>query len=200
MVRVQSRVSSPLATSTVPLGFSRGAERTPRAGAWVTGFVIGAEGEVVFGAAQRPAPDLIVRAIDGAEYGCALLAYDRDLSLAVGRITRTSQGNPRLAPLKVASSPGLLERRWVVVMKHDSQGRAEPFAGTVEANRDAPEKTRATIPLAWVAAPASAGSPVLSTRGELVGVAIEEGKRSARVAAIESLGPFLQAAVLGVRR
>jgi S1-C subfamily serine protease len=186
---------------------------------WSTGFVIGARGEVVFGAQTSPPENLTVRTDDGQDHPGTLLGYDKTLGLAVLRIegmrckrsaqraepaelgARTcSERNPEYSPLRVAKKPGLVEKRWVVTMKHDAKGRAAPFAGVVEADATIEldqNKAVKGFAIAPVLAPAAPGSPVLSATGELVGVALEEGARATKVVAIDSLVPFLKAVVLG---
>jgi S1-C subfamily serine protease len=146
----------------------------------------------VFGAQSSPRETLTVRTADGGDHDGVLLGWDKELGLAVARMEA-----PRIAPLSVAKSPGLIHRRWVVVLRHDTRGRAEPFAGEVEADAAIDAKNKRKLAIAPVMAPASRGSPVLSAEGELVGVALEEGARSTRVVAIETFVPFLKAVVLG---
>jgi S1-C subfamily serine protease len=168
--------------------------------AWATGFVIGAKGEVVFNASGPLPRSLTVRTDDGQDHRGELLGFDRELGLAVGRIAGDVSAL-HLTPLRVAKDPGLIEKRWVVVLKHDPKGRAEPFAGVVSSDPQLSrsKQTRRDLLIAPVGAPASPGSPVLSTAGELVGIALDEGKRSTRVLAAETFVPFLKAVVLGRR-
>jgi S1-C subfamily serine protease len=169
--------------------------------AWWTGFVIGARGEVVFGAPGSPSVSLVVRTHDGVDHQGELLGFDPDLKLAVARIAADGGAN-RIAPVRVASVLGLIERRWVVVLKYDAQGRAEPFAGLVEADAqiDRTNRSKRDLLLAPVAAPGAPGSPVLSSSGELVGIALLEGRRNTRAVAIETFVPFLRTVVLGSRQ
>jgi S1-C subfamily serine protease len=158
--------------------------------AYATGFVVGARNEIVFGATEAPTPELEVILVDGTKTAADLLGYDRDLSIAVARAR-----DARLIPLRVAAKPGLARGDWVIAMTHDDRGRAQPFAGVVEG-----DLTRATRPrnalIARVDVPGRPGSPVLSTRGELIGVALDPGKRRTRVMAIETVVPFLRMVVL----
>lgn len=167
--------------------------------AGATGFLIGARGEVVFGASKAPSTKLRVTLEDGARLDAELLGFDRALGLALARITPDPSTPRHFTPLRPAVKRPMTRTEWVLVIKHDARGRPEPFAGEVD-GEPAIEPKRATPvrPLvAAVLAPAAAGSPVFSVEGELIGVALEDGARRTKVAAIESLVPFFRAVVLG---
>lgn len=167
-----------------------------KADGWSSGFVIGAEGEVVFGVGSAPDRRVGVRTDDGQDHEAEVLGYDLGLALAVARVT-PAPGAPRLVPLQVGAS-GLEDRAWVVVLKHDAKGRAEPFAGVVEGG-PAPLALKTPQPIDGVVVqvPGAPGSPVLSASGELIGVALDRGARKTRVASIQSIVPFLKRVVLG---
>jgi S1-C subfamily serine protease len=158
--------------------------------AYATGFVIGAKNEIVFGAAEAPTPVLEVLLVDGTKMAADLLGYDRDLGIGVARAR-----DARLVPLRVSAKPGLARGDWVIAMTHDDRGRAQPFAGTVEGDLTKVSKPKDAL-VARVDVPGRPGSPVLSTRGELIGVALDPGKRRTRVMAIETVVPFLRMVVL----
>jgi S1-C subfamily serine protease len=157
---------------------------------FASGFVVGAKNEIVFGATESPTPVLEVLTIDGKIHSADLLGFDRDLGLAVARVR-----DAHLVPLKVAHTPGLARRDWVICMTHDDRGRAQPFAGVVEGELTRAKKPKNAL-VARVDVPARPGSPVLSTRGELIGVALDHGKRRTRAVAIETVVPFLRMVVL----
>lgn len=161
---------------------------------WSTGFLIGAEGEIVFGIDKIPRRDLTIE-LDGQTVKGELLGYDLGLSLAIGRLAE----KPRAVALQVATAPGLEERTWVIAMTHDARGRAQPFAGIVDGalERDAKRKTPIKVLVAPVSVPGTLGTPILSVNGELVGVVIEGGDRKTRVVPIDIVAPFLKAVVLG---
>lgn len=171
---------------------------SPERERWETGFVIGAEGEFVFGAEAAPSARLRVRTEDGREHGAELLGYERAFALAVGRLDAGRKSGSEIAPLHVAAIGELRSEQWVVILKHDSSGRPEPFAGVVDgdASPDASRRSPFAIRVARVSVPSSPGSPVLSLEGDLVGVAIEGAERRTRVVTIGSLAPFLKAVVL----
>jgi hypothetical protein len=118
-----------------------------------------------------------------------LSSRNRDY-VAVARVR-----DAHLVPLKVAHTPGLARRDWVICMTHDDRGRAQPFAGVVEGELTQSKKPKNAL-VARVDVPARPGSPVLSTRGELIGVALDHGKRRTRAVAIETVVPFLRMVVL----
>jgi S1-C subfamily serine protease len=173
--------------------------RSAKPPAWMTGFFIGAEGEVVFGAERAPPRQLRVETNEGELLDADLLGFDLGMKIAIARITSPQKARARVRALRVAHAPGLIEHAWVMAIKHDARGRAEPFAGVVEREPEieASKKTPERMLVAPVLVPASPGSPVLSAEGELIGVALDEGARRTRVAAIESLTPFLRTVVLG---
>ncbi len=160
-----------------------------QAAARSTGFVVGAEGEVLFAALRAPSGALFARAANG-RHALELLAHDPALGLAVGRLRGLELG--AVTPVSFADRSGLAPERWVVVLKHRAQDRVEPFAGVVA--RGPGKGTRAT---AAVEVPGAPGAPVFSPEGQLVGVAMAEGARRTRVLPVEALLPFLRAAVLG---
>lgn len=162
---------------------------------WSTGFVIGAEGEVVFGIDRIPKADLTIELSNGKTLTAELLGFDLGLSLAIARAKE-----PHLwAPLKVSARDKLLRRTWVMAMTHDARGRAQPYAGVVEGDRvrDGKRKTPIEVWVVPVEAPGTLGSPVLSVDGELAGVVIEAGDRKTRVVPIELIVPFVKQVVLG---
>lgn len=167
-----------------------------------TGFLIGARGEVVFGATKAPAPKLRVTLEDGSVLDAELLGFDRALALAIARVTPDPAAPRHFTPLRPATSRAMMRAEWVLVIKHDAHGRPEPFAGEVDAEPAIePKRVTPVRPLvAPVLAPAAAGSPVFSADGQLIGVALEDGARRTKVAAIESLVPFFKAVVLGHER
>ncbi len=162
--------------------------------AYATGFVVGARNEIVFGATESPTPELEVITLDGSRHAADLLGYDRDLAIAVARVR-----DARLVPLRVASSPGLAHGDWVIAMTHDDRGRAQPLAGVVEGSLERVSKPKDAL-VARVDVPGRPGSPVLSTRGDLIGMALDTGKRRTRVVAIETVVPFLRMVVLADSR
>lgn len=220
LVRVQGRPDSPAPTR--PSGTA--ATLAKRRELWATGFIVGARGEVVFGAPETPPRALLIRTADGIDHEGVLLGYAGELRIAVAQM---ADGDRRpIVPLRVARRPGLRDKAWVVVIKHDEQGRPQPFAGQVEGDpelsrgsdsgqsgpgRSAGARADAAPPrvaggdapgpfsFAAVFAPAAPGSPVLSPAGELVGVALLEGNRRTRAVTIETLIPFLKDVVLGRR-
>jgi S1-C subfamily serine protease len=162
---------------------------------YATGFLIGAKGELVFGARHTPAAEFLVRAADGKDHAAKLLGFDEAVKLAVAQIVDAGHTEP-LVP---AHRARLSANRWVVVVMHDDKGEPAPFAGLV----DGPPRiehlppTDAPRVVAAIDAPGSPGSPVLSIEGELVGIVIADGKRRTRAVAIESVVPFLRQVVLG---
>lgn len=168
-------------------------ERRP----FATGFLIGAQGEFIFGARGSPLKTLAVITSDGIERTATLLGLEPSLGLAVGRI----DGDPVAPPLNAAAGRALALEQWVVVLQHDAQGVAEPFAGVVERSAQrtllGPRDQQARFAVARVAAPGVPGSPVLSLRGELVAVVFEEGARKTRVVMLDSVLPFLRSTILG---
>lgn len=162
---------------------------------WSTGFVVGARGEILFSALDGPTPELAVRTPDGTELSAVLLGYDRDLALGVARI----RGGPRIAPLDVADRP-VSRGEWVIAMTHDAKGLPEPFAGVVSGSFSSSKARPKGVLVAGVDVPGQPGAPVLSTRGMLVGVAIDRGKRRTRMISVDSLVPFLKAVVLADER
>ena len=168
---------------------------------WSTGFVIGAEGEIVFGIDKIPKQELSIE-IDGAKAQKGeLLGYDLGLSLAIGRMSAPSE-KKSFAALRVASKPGLDARTWVIALTHDARGRPQPYAGIVDGSleRDVHRKTPIGVFVAPVSVPGTLGSPILSVAGELVGVVIESGDRKTRVVPIDIVAPFVKAVVLGRNR
>lgn len=162
---------------------------------WSSGFVIGAEGEIVFGIDKIPNGTVKVIADDNSELAAEVLGYDLGLSLAVARITTKRN---HLA-LTVSERPGLFERSWVVSLTHDARGRAQPYAGVVDTalEQDTKRKTPIKVLVAQVSVPGELGAPVLSTTGELVGVVIEKGDRKTRVVPFDIVAPFVKAVVVG---
>lgn len=162
---------------------------------WATGFVVGARGEILFSALDGPTPELAVTTPEGRRLSAVLLGYDRNLGLGVARI----QDGPRIVPLDVAKeSPA--QGEWVIALTYDAHGRPEPFAGVVAGAFVKATRKPAGAMVARVEVPGQPGSPVLSTRGALIGVAIDRGKRRTRVLSIDSLVPFLKAVVLAEQR
>jgi hypothetical protein len=160
-----------------------------QAAARSTGFVVGAEGEVLFAAPHAPSGALFARSARG-RHALEILAHDPALGLAVGRLRALELG--AVTPVSFAARSGLARERWVVVLKHRAQDRVEPFAGVVvRGPGKAPGATAA------VEVPGAPGAPVFSPEGELVGVAMAEGSRRTRVLPVEALLPFLRAAVIG---
>ena len=162
-----------------------------------TGFLIGAEGEVVFGARRPPAAGaIVIETADGQRLDARLLGHDRRLGLGLARMAPTSARPP--PPLLAAADPRLWPDRWVVVLAHDASGSAQPFAGVIEAapaTRYARKKRHRGLTVAPLGAPGDVGSPVLSIRGELVGVVVDGGRRRCRVAPLDVVRPFLEASV-----
>jgi S1-C subfamily serine protease len=156
---------------------------------YATGFVVGVRGEVVFSAIRSPTPELVVITTEGARLEADLLGYDRELAIGVLRARTPSS----LVPLRVALKPGLARGDWVIALTHDERGLPEPFAGVVEGDLERSERPKGLVARADV--PGVPGSPILSTRGELVGIAVDRGARRTRVLAIEAVVPFLEAVV-----
>ncbi|MBI2374464.1 MAG: trypsin-like peptidase domain-containing protein [Deltaproteobacteria bacterium] len=165
-----------------------------------TGFLLGAEGEILIGADRPPLGEFGVVLDEELTFTAKLLRHDAELGLAVAKLVGVeARSLPRL-PLRAAKKRGLGSQTWTVVITHGANGSSEPFAGIVEAppairGRKAWKKKGALI--ANVAAPGRVGSPVLSARGELVGVVVGPGKRRVEVVSLKSLLPFLREAVLG---
>ncbi len=157
---------------------------------YASGFVVGARNEIVFGAKESPTPELEVITVDGARHTADLLGYDRELAIGVARVR-----DGHLVPLRVSARPGLVRGDWVIAMTHDERGRAQPFAGVVESDLEQAAHPKGAL-VARVDVPGRPGSPVLSTRGELVGLALDPGRRRTRVVAIETVVPFLRMVVL----
>ncbi len=165
-----------------------------------TGFLLGAEGELLIGAKARPAAEFAV-VVDGElSLSARLLDHDEDLGLAVAKLVGIdARSLPRL-PLRAAKKQGLSLQTWAVVMTHSASGASEPFAGIVESEpaiRGRRAWRKRSLLISQVAAPGRPGSPVLSSKGELVGVVVGAGSRRVEVVALPSLLPFLRAAVLG---
>lgn len=159
-------------------------------GAWATGVVIGADGEVVFSAPRGPAGAPLGLSSEGQNLTGELLGYDRDLALAVARFPSLARV---VRPVQVASASNLTRDRWVVTIRYSAKGQAEPFAGVVEDPGRGPRPTRIMVP-------GQPGSPIFSKDGELLGLAQDLGERSTRALPIERFVPFLKAVVLGARR
>jgi hypothetical protein len=151
------------------------------------GFVVGAEGEVVFGAAARPPPEVRVEGAF-ASRRAALLGHDAAMGLAVARLEGGLPGP--VTPVRVAAPVALPADTWVVVLRPDRRGRPEPFAGVV--GRGA--SRGATLP---VEVPGAVGAPIFSTDGALLGVSLAHGARRTRMLPVAALLPFLRAVVLG---
>lgn len=164
-----------------------------------TGFVVGAEGEVVFAATERPKGEFTAERPDGRRQPLELLGYDEASRLAVGRL-RAQTGLEGLPPLEIATVSILAPENWVVVIRA-REGGAEPFAGVVEKGPKIPPGASAPPPhrarAARIAAPGDLGSPVLSTSGAVLGVVIEAGRRRCMVVPIDGFIPFLRGVVLG---
>lgn len=166
---------------------------------WSTGFVIGAEGEIVFGIDKIPERELSIELDGGPPQKGELLGYDLGLSLAVGRFRAIPADQKSYVALRVARRPGLDVKSWVIALTHDARGRAQPYAGIVDGalERDAKRKTPIAVLVAPVSVPGTLGSPILSVGGELVGVVISGGDRKTRVVPIDIVAPFVKAVVLG---
>jgi S1-C subfamily serine protease len=164
---------------------------------YATGFLIGAKGELVFGARHAPAPEIKVHTSDGKERVAKILGFDEAVKLAVAQLV--DPGPADGSPLVATHRPGLSANHWVVVVMHDDKGEPAPFAGVIDgpARIEHLPPTDAPRVVASIDAPGSPGSPVLSLSGELVGIVIADGKRRTRAVAIESVVPFLRAVVLG---
>ncbi len=158
---------------------------------WVTGFVIGANGEFVFGLERAPTAELKVMTDEGIEHAARLLGFDRALGLGVGIV----EGLDRV-PLVAARRDPLLEETWVVILGHDARGRPEPHAGVVS---KPPHREKSGRRIAWVDVPGAPGHPVLTADGSLVAIAIRRGKRRTHVVPLEDVTPFLERVVLGGR-
>lgn len=153
---------------------------------WRTGFLIGAQGEMVFGSRKRPEAELKWRGPDGVERPARLLAYDPGLRLAVAR----GPLRPGVVPLRPSKKPQLRRERWVVTIRHNKEGTAVPHAGAV-AGRHRQGRL--------VDVPGQIGAPVLDLEGGLLGVVRGGGRRRAVVVPVGRVVPFLKKAVLGER-
>jgi S1-C subfamily serine protease len=164
-----------------------------------TGFLIGARGEVVFGAKKAPAVGswIEVATADGRSRSATVLGFDEAVKLAVARIAGDDGSPMATEPLRVARTPGLADSVWVVVLVYEDKGFPAPYAGLVDGPPEVKKLKGQPRLLARVDAPGAIGSPVLSIDGTLIGVVVDEGKRRSRAIAIESLTPFLKAVVLG---
>lgn len=152
-----------------------------------SGFVVGAEGEVVFFAKSPPKGYLEGVLFDGQRRGLDLLGHDEATGLAVGRL-RSAGRDSRPPPLPVAATSSLLPESWVVIIRAGERG-PEPFAGVVQ------RRTKAGV--LSVAAPGDPGGPVLSIQGEVLGVVTRGGRRSSVVVPFDGIIPFLRGVVLG---
>ncbi len=156
---------------------------------WVTGFVIGADGEFVFGLERAPTAALTVRTDEGIEHAGRLLGFDRTIGLGVGIVDHLDR-----LPLRAQRDDPLHPETWVVILGHDKKGRAEPHAGVVAS---APQRGKDGRRAAWIDVPGAPGHPVLAADGALVGIAIARGRRRVRVMPIREVMPFLSRVVLG---
>jgi hypothetical protein len=151
------------------------------------GFVVGARGEFVFGTkGLAKTASLRVQTSSGAWLRANLIAQNSRLGLGLGRVHGDRPG--RFVPLTVGKSDHLKPEQWLVVMAHDEHGQAEPFAGTLRARVVDPSKQlRLELDI-----PGQRGSPVLSTKGEWVGVVFRPGRRKTKAWPVETVISFLQ--------
>lgn len=157
---------------------------------FTTGFVIGARGEVLYGATKAPnGPVLELIGPQGQTWFADLLGYDRTLKIALAKV----RGAPRglFVPMQLAGRIDLRADLWVVVLGHDESGVAEPFAGVVER-----VSSKGGLRSMRLMASGQAGNPVMSTEGELVGVVYEGGRRRVSAWAIDGIVPFLKRVVV----
>lgn len=159
---------------------------------WSTGFLIGANGEFVFGLDEAPKRALRVRTEDGEEHEARLLGFDRTLSLAVGIVDGLGR-----APIPAGPPSELRPETWVVILGHDPKGLPSPHAGVVAKG---PERQASGHVASVVDVPGAPGCPVLSADGALVGIAVARGRRRTRVVPLDYVAPFLERVVLGGRR
>ena len=153
--------------------------------AWRTGFLVGSQGELVFGARERPERELRWRGADGREHPARLLSYDPGLRLAVAR-------GPILAgsmPLMPAKKPYLRPQDRVVTIRYGAKGKQVPHAGVVARRQ---KKWGWTVRMRG-----QLGAPVFDAKGGLVGVVRTGSRRTAVVMPIRRLMPFFKKAVLG---
>lgn len=155
------------------------------------GTYIGARGELVFGARTSPPAVVTVTLPGGGEALADVLAYAPTAQLAVARVR-----DALAEPLDAASPPDVALEQWLVAVRLDGQGEPEPFAGVVEGTARSWPRDRA-LELIDVGTPAEHGSPILTTDGRLIAIAVERGARRTKAVLLVSLMPFLERAVLG---
>ncbi len=148
---------------------------------WRQGFLLGAQGELVFAAKKSPGPTLLVEFDNGAQREGVLLGYDRRLGLAVGRVV-TQKPN---AVLKVATRPRFSAEQWLLVVAQRKNGKAVPHAGVVQKRGEA-----------WgLEAPGTPGAPVFSSAGEVVAIARDRHRRRTRIWTNDDWVPFVREVV-----
>ena len=151
-----------------------------------TGFVIGAKGEVVFGARRAPEGPVVVHTHDGRTHPARVLAHNRGLRLGLARMTEFDGDYP---PLRPGTTAELRAPGWVVSVAFLDKKSAEPYAGTVDSALTQRRKSRPST--MRLHAPGDLGSPVLGLDGALVGVIYERGRRRTRLVPVQALVSFL---------
>ena len=129
---------------------------------------------------------LFVQTSTGAWLRARVLAYNAKLKLGLGRIQGTETG--RFAPMRLEPSSKPREEQWLVVLKHDSEQKQAPFAGTLRE-----KKTHQSNGLYYgLDIPGELGSPVLDTKRNVVGVVFRSGRRKSLAWPTETLLEYLK--------
>ncbi len=155
------------------------------------GTFIGARGELVVAARTQPPAVVSVTLPGGGAALADVLAYTPGAQLAVARLR-----DAHAEPLDAADPPDVALEQWLVSVRLDARGEPEPFAGVVEGTSRPWRRDRA-LELIDVGTPAEPGSPILTTDGRLIAIAVERGARRTQAVLLVSLLPFLRQAVLG---
>ena len=160
---------------------------SPEADKFTSGFIVGARNEFVFGSKNAQIDQqLFVHTSTGAWLPARVLAYSPTLKIGLGRIAGSKTG--RFVPLQIGAAKVPRVEQWLVVIKHDSDSRQAPFAGTLREKK----KHETNGLYLGLDIPGELGSPVLNTKNSVVGVVFRAGRRKSLAWPVKTLVQFLQ--------